>query len=67
MPCQCSTPTSLLMILNVCGRYMMKNFMSISPTTYFVGTLSLIMDTIVDYWRILQVVLECTRYNNTID
>jgi hypothetical protein len=32
-----------------------------------VGTLSLIMDTIVDYWRILQVVLECTRYNNTID
>jgi hypothetical protein len=32
------------MILNVCGRYKMKNFMSFSPTTSFVGILSAMME-----------------------
>jgi hypothetical protein len=49
MPHKCSTPTSWLMILNVCGRYKMKIFMSISPTTSFVGTLSSMMDMAMDY------------------
>jgi hypothetical protein len=53
--------------LNACGKYMMKNFLGISPTTFFVSTLYLMMDTTMDYWNILQGVLECTCCNITVN